>query len=130
MIGSIRHLSVHGSKLVVVEGNIGVGKTTLVDEVAKKMNVKAIFEPIAENPYLKNFYADPKKYALKLQLWIFRRRLQLYTDALDHMERHGISVAVKLDKSETEVSLPSLCYIVSPYIPWPITSLWPAFCLN
>ena len=87
MIGVTRQASVQGSKLVVVEGNIGAGKTTLAVEVARRMNAKAILEPIAENPYLAKFYSDPKKYALKLQLWIFRRRLQLYTEALDHIQQ-------------------------------------------
>lgn len=89
MIGVCRRAAAKDGKLVIVEGNIGAGKTTLTVEVAGKLQAKAILEPTAQNPYLEKFYSDPKKYALKLQLWIFRRRLQLYTEALHEMQQEG-----------------------------------------
>ncbi|XP_062514160.1 deoxyguanosine kinase-like isoform X2 [Corticium candelabrum] len=85
------------SKLVVVEGNIGAGKTTLTLELAERMSAKALLEPISQNPFLEKFYSDPKKYAFQLQLWIFRRRLELYSEALNHMLQQNETVI--LDRS-------------------------------
>ena len=54
-------------RLIIVEGNIGVGKSTLARKMAKALGYTVFMEPTAENPYQK-FYSDPHKYALKLQL--------------------------------------------------------------
>lgn len=45
------------SKLLVVEGNIGVGKTTLANKLAAALGYKMIQEPTSENPYLGKFTA-------------------------------------------------------------------------
>ena len=75
--------------IVLVEGNIGIGKTTLCRELAKRLKYKAFFEPATENPYLEKFYSNPKKYALQLQLWIFNQRCHTYADALKHIAQTG-----------------------------------------
>lgn len=75
--------------IVLVEGNIGIGKTTLCRELAEQLKYKAFFEPATENPYLEKFYANPKKYALQLQLWIFNQRCHTYVDALKHIAKTG-----------------------------------------
>ena len=75
--------------IVLVEGNIGIGKTTLCRELVERLKYKAFFEPATENPYLEKFYSNPKKYALQLQLWIFNQRCQTYVDALEHIAKTG-----------------------------------------
>lgn len=77
--------------IVLVEGNIGIGKTTLCRELEERLKYKAFFEPATENPYLEKFYANPKKYALQLQLWIFNQRCHTYVDALKHIVKTGES---------------------------------------
>lgn len=77
------------ASIVLVEGNIGVGKTTLCRELAKRLKYKAFIEPATENPYLEKFYENPKKYALQLQLWIFNQRCHTYADALKHIVQTG-----------------------------------------
>ena len=72
-------------KLIIIEGNIGVGKTTLSQKLATLLNYKLFLEPTSKNPYLEKFYAEPKKYALKLQLWIFQQRLHIYIQAVRHI---------------------------------------------
>ena len=42
------------SKLLIVEGNIGVGKTTLTKKLAEKLKYRVFMEPTTENPYLGN----------------------------------------------------------------------------
>ena len=84
-------------KLVIIEGNIGVGKTTLSQRLATLLKYKLFLEPTSKNPYLEKFYAEPKKYALKLQLWIFQQRLMIYIQAVKHMFETGQGVL--LDRS-------------------------------
>ena len=52
----------------VIEGNIGVGKTTLVSMLAERYKSKAVFEQFANNPFLPKFYDDPDKFAFPLEL--------------------------------------------------------------
>lgn len=76
--------------IVLVEGNIGVGKSTLCREIADRLKYKMFCEPATENPYLAKFYSNPKKYALQLQLWIFNQRCHTYVDAMEHVAKTGI----------------------------------------
>lgn len=83
------------AKLIILEGNIGVGKTTLACQLARKLDYKLFLEPTTKNPYLAKFYEDPKKYALKLQLWIFRQRFRMYIKAARHLLETGIKILGK-----------------------------------
>jgi deoxyadenosine/deoxycytidine kinase len=84
-------------KLVVIEGNISAGKTTLTRVFSKSNNCKVFVEPANENPFLSKFYQNPRKWALPLQLWILRLRYVTYLQALEHVATSG-NVAV-LDRS-------------------------------
>ena len=76
-------------QLIIVEGNIGVGKSTLSCQLARKLNYRVFLEPTTKNPYLEKFYKDPKRYALKLQLWIFKQRFRTYIAATKHVLQTG-----------------------------------------
>ena len=95
------------SRLVIIEGNIGerneiillsppslplsgVGKTTLAKKLSHSLDYKLFLEPTIENPYLERFYAQPKKYALSLQLWILRQRYNTYVEAVRHVLTTGL----------------------------------------
>ena len=60
--------------LIWVEGNIGAGKSTFSREIAKRLGLRLIEEPVGDNIYLEKFYRDPKKYALGLQVYLLHRR--------------------------------------------------------
>ena len=66
---------------IVVEGPIGVGKTTLVHRLRERMDARLLLEIVEENPFLAKFYADPKRYAFQTQLFFlmsrFRQQKQL-----------------------------------------------------
>jgi deoxyadenosine/deoxycytidine kinase len=63
---------------IVVEGPIGVGKTTLAKRLAKTFGTELMLELAAENPFLPRFYSDPKSVALPTQLFfLFQRAKQL-----------------------------------------------------
>jgi deoxyguanosine kinase len=53
---------------VVIEGNIGAGKTTLAGKIADQFNARLILERFADNPFLPKFYKDPDKYSFPLEL--------------------------------------------------------------
>ena len=53
---------------LVIEGNIGAGKTTLCKQIAVRHNAKLILEQYAENPFLPKFYKDPVRYSFPLEL--------------------------------------------------------------
>ena len=63
---------------VAVEGNIGVGKTTLVKLLAKILRLRPIFEPVDSNPYLTDYYLDQRRWAFPMQVHLMtvRRDLQ------------------------------------------------------
>jgi len=63
---------------IVVEGPIGVGKTTLARRLAKSFNTELMLELATENPFLPRFYSDPKTVALPTQLFfLFQRAKQI-----------------------------------------------------
>lgn len=53
---------------VVIEGNIGAGKTTLSTRISEEYNARLVLEHFADNPFLPKFYADPEKYSFPLEL--------------------------------------------------------------
>ncbi len=53
---------------IVIEGNIGAGKTTLASMIASQFNARLILEQFDDNPFLPKFYSDPAKYAFPLEL--------------------------------------------------------------
>lgn len=66
---------------VVVEGPVGVGKTTFAGRLAKSLGCRTLFEQVDQNPFLERFYQDPRGSALPTQLhFLFQRLRQI--DAL------------------------------------------------
>ena len=59
---------------IVVEGPIGVGKTTLANKLAKSFGSDLLLEGADENPFLEKFYDDPKAAALPTQLFFLLQR--------------------------------------------------------
>jgi deoxyadenosine/deoxycytidine kinase len=63
---------------IVVEGPIGVGKTSLAIRLAESLNCEPVLEQPGENPFLERFYRSRKQYALPTQLFfLFQRVRQL-----------------------------------------------------
>jgi deoxyadenosine/deoxycytidine kinase len=59
---------------IAVSGNIGSGKTTLTEKLAKHYGWKAEFEAVDNNPYLPDFYEDMKRWAFHLQVYFLNSR--------------------------------------------------------
>jgi len=67
-------------RYIVVEGPIGVGKTSLTKLLAKEFNTRCILEKPEENPFLHHFYQDRKKYAFQTQIFFLLGRFQQQRD--------------------------------------------------
>ena len=63
-------------RYIAIEGNIGVGKTTLSQLLSKHYNAKLVLEEFAENPFLTKFYENPKQYAFPLELFFLAERFK------------------------------------------------------
>jgi len=59
---------------IVVEGPIGVGKTTLARILADEFGARLVLEQVDENPFLRRFYDDPEQYAFQAQLFFLLTR--------------------------------------------------------
>jgi deoxyadenosine/deoxycytidine kinase len=55
-------------RFLVIEGNIGAGKTTLAKMVAEEQNAQLVLEQFADNPFLPKFYNDQDRYSFPLEL--------------------------------------------------------------
>src|ERR1700685_4132130 len=65
-------------RFIVIEGPIGVGKTTLATKLAATLSAELILERADENPFLERFYRNPRAGALPAQLYfLFQRAQQL-----------------------------------------------------
>ena len=62
------------ARYIVVEGVIGVGKTTLVKALADRLDARTVFEVFDENPFLASFYDDPKRFAFSTEMFFLLSR--------------------------------------------------------
>ncbi len=83
-------------KFIAVAGNIGVGKSTLVSMLCKRLEWQPFYEPVAENPYLADFYADMRTWAFHSQIFFLTRRLR------SHVELSQFPDSVVQDRSVYE----------------------------
>lgn len=63
-------------KYVAVAGNIGVGKSTLVEMLCVRLGWEPFYEPVTENPYLADFYNDMSAWAFHSQVFFLAHRLR------------------------------------------------------
>lgn len=61
---------------IAVSGNIGAGKTTLTEMLAKHYGWQAEFESVEDNPYLEDFYGDMHKWSFHLQVYFLNSRFE------------------------------------------------------
>ncbi len=59
---------------IIIEGNIGAGKTTLSNKLAKKYGARLILEQFTDNPFLPSFYKNPDRFAFPVELFFMTER--------------------------------------------------------
>jgi deoxyadenosine/deoxycytidine kinase len=69
-------------RYLAVEGPIGVGKTSLVEILAQRLQGRAVLETAEENPFLKEFYRDMRRYAFQAQLYFLLTRYRQQQDLM------------------------------------------------
>ncbi len=79
---------------LVIEGNIGAGKTSFAHKISAELNAKLILEQFAENPFLPKFYKEPEKYSFQLELsFLAERYYQLNNELTSRDLFKSITVA-------------------------------------
>ncbi len=70
-------------KYIAVAGNIGAGKTTLSEKLAKHFNWKVHYESTDDNPYLSDFYKDMRRWSFHLQIYFLNNRYRQLLQILE-----------------------------------------------
>lgn len=118
------------NRYIVVEGPIGVGKTSLAEKLGEYFNAELALERTHENPFLNNFYKDKSRYAFQTQTFFLLNR---YAQQLELVQRNLFNTATitdyifqkdrlfaSLNLSEDEFSLYKNIYnLLKPKIPVP-----------
>lgn len=72
---------------VAVAGNVGVGKSTLTAMLAARYALEPVYEAVADNPYLADFYGDMSRWAFHSQTFFLGERLRQHLHVVQHGER-------------------------------------------
>ena len=78
-------LKLKSIKNIVIEGNIGVGKTSLSKKLSKDLNKELLLEGYMENPFLEKYYENPDRYALNVELTFLTDRCRQLSDFNNQM---------------------------------------------
>ncbi len=73
-------------RYLVIEGNIGAGKTSLCNKIARDKEAKLILEQFADNPFLPKFYKNPDRYSFPLELSFLADRYNQLKKNLDSFD--------------------------------------------
>ena len=71
-------------KAIAIAGNIGVGKSTLVEFLSRTYGISPYYEPSEDNPYLPDFYNDMKRWSFHSQLYFLSNKFRIHQE-LDRM---------------------------------------------
>lgn len=66
---------------IVIDGVVGVGKTTLMNLLHDELEYEYFIEPVVDNPILDKFYHDRKRYSFPLQIFFLNRRFKMLKEA-------------------------------------------------
>jgi deoxyadenosine/deoxycytidine kinase len=69
-------------KFIAVAGNIGVGKSTLVEMICERLESKPYYEPVTENPYIADFYRDMVSWSFHSQIFFLTHRLRIHQELI------------------------------------------------
>jgi deoxyadenosine/deoxycytidine kinase len=79
---------------IVIEGNIGAGKTTLAKKLAKDMNARLILETFEDNPFLPKFYKDRERYSFPVELSFLAARYRQLKNEIQNKDLfHSLTIA-------------------------------------
>lgn len=64
------------SKMIVIQGTVGAGKSTLCSMISAREGIRVYPEPVEHNPFLSMFYVNPERYAYTLQTYMLHARFE------------------------------------------------------
>lgn len=68
-------------KFIAIAGNIGTGKSTLLEFLTRSYDISPFYEPNDANPYLPDFYKDMKRWAFQSQLYFLSNKFRIHQEA-------------------------------------------------
>ncbi|MCA9546766.1 MAG: deoxynucleoside kinase [Myxococcales bacterium] len=71
-------------KYIAVAGNIGAGKSTLVDFLRYRFDLTPFFEPNEHNPFIERFYGDMKRWAFHSQVFFLTHKFKIHRELATH----------------------------------------------
>jgi len=121
--------------IIVVEGPIGAGKTTLAKTLAEKLDARLTLEDAEGNPFLPKFYADMRKWAFQTQIFFLVSRYQQQLELRERDLFHPVTVCdymfqkdlifARLTLSEEEFALyGKLQPLLADRVPKPDLVIW------
>lgn len=85
--------------LIIIEGNIGAGKSTFAQHLATALDGEYLPEPDEKtNPYLQDYYRDPARWAFDVQMFLLTRRYRAQRYAQSKVRHNGCGFVI-LDRS-------------------------------
>lgn len=79
-----RKPATRNARYIVIDGPIGVGKTSLATLLAQELNARLIFERAEENPFLTDFYQDPGRFCFQTQIFFLMSRFSQQEEFSQH----------------------------------------------
>jgi deoxyadenosine/deoxycytidine kinase len=67
-------------RTIAIAGNMGSGKSTLVEFLSRTYGISPFYEPNEDNPYLADFYSDMRRWALHSQLYFLANKFRLHQE--------------------------------------------------
>lgn len=116
---------------IVIEGNIGTGKTSLAMKISVEFNTRLVLERFADNPFLPLFYEQQTRYAFPLELSFLADRYQQLNDELssrelfqqqtisDYILSKSLIFANITLKDDENTLYQRLFHIINPHLPKP-----------
>jgi len=86
------------TKNIIIEGAIGVGKSSLSHKLSVSLNSHLLLEKPDENPFIERFYKSPKRYSLPTQLFFLFQRVQQLSDILKNSVGRGLVSDFMIEK--------------------------------
>ena len=75
------------ARFIAIAGNIGAGKSTMVNFLSKRFGLHPLYEPVDANPYSADFYEDMKRWAFNSQIFYLSRKFALHLQAQKSEQR-------------------------------------------
>lgn len=116
---------------IVIEGNIGTGKTSLAERISADFKTRLVLERFADNPFLPMFYDQPQRYAFPLELSFLADRYQQLNSELtstdlfaqqtvsDYLLSKSLIFANITLKNDENALYQRLFHIINPHLPKP-----------